>query len=92
MIPENSFPKQIWYGHYEGYELRSQRRLQKDLGIDETAVETIFHLRDQVIELQAHIRQLEAELTAQNAAQQMHLTRYQEVFSEAIWVELEFTE
>jgi hypothetical protein len=92
MIPENSSPEQVWYGHYEGYELRSQRRLQKDLGIDETAVETILHLRSQVIELQTQIRQLEAVLAVQDASQQMHLARYQEAFSEAIWIELEFLE
>jgi len=35
MTPENTSRKSYWYGQYEGYELRSQRRLQKDLGIDE---------------------------------------------------------
>ena len=65
MIPENPPPKKYWYGSYEGYESRSQRRLQKDLGVDEAAAEAILHLRRQVIELQAHIRQLETELAAQ---------------------------
>jgi hypothetical protein len=89
MIPENPPPKKYWYGPYEGYESRSQRRLQKDLGVDEAATEAILHLRRQVIELQAHIRQLEAELTAQVDSQQTRLARYREVYYEATWIELE---
>ena len=65
MNPENPSPKQYWYGQYEGYESRSQRRLQEDLGVDKAAAEMILHLRSQVIELQAHVRRLEAELNAQ---------------------------
>ena len=61
MIPENTSSKRYWYGPYEGYEMRSQRRLQDDLGVDEAAVEAILRLRRQVIELQSHIRRLEAE-------------------------------
>jgi len=92
MIPENSLPQRYWYGTYEGYELRSQRRLQKDLGVDEASAETILHLRKQVIELQYHIRQLEAELTAQYDSQQLRLARYREVYFEATWIELEIQE
>lgn len=91
MISENRSPntaqKQYWYGPYEGYESRSQRRLQEDLGVDEAAVETILRLRNQVIELQSYIRQLETELTAQRANQQMRLARYREVYYEATWIE-----
>jgi len=90
MIPENSSPPNYWYGTYEGYEARSQRRLQKDLGVDEVAAEAILHLRHQVVELQAHIRQLEAELTAQYDSQQLRLTLYRETYYEATWIELEF--
>jgi hypothetical protein len=90
MIPENSSPKKYWYGTYEGYELRSQRRLQKDLGVDEAAAEAILHLRRQVIELQSHIRQLEVELTEQYDSQQLRLARYREAYYEATWIELEF--
>ena len=89
MIPENPPLKRYWYSPYEGYESRSQRRLQKDLGVDEAATEAILHLRRQVIELQAHIRQLEAELTAQVDSQQTRLARYREVYYEATWIELE---
>jgi hypothetical protein len=92
MTPENLSAKQVRYGRSEGYESRSQRRLQDDLGIDEAAAETILHLRRQVIELQAHIRQLEAELAAQYALQHMRLTRYREDYYEATWIEVEFLE
>ena len=92
MIPENTSRKSYWYGPYEGYEARSQRRLKNDLGVDEAAAEAILHLRSQVVELQSHVRQLEAELTAQVASQNMRLARYREVYYEAAWIELEFQE
>ena len=92
MIPENPSAKQYRYGRSEGYESRSQRRLQEDLGIDEAAAGTILHLRSQVIELQSQIRLLEAELAAQSASQQMRLARYREVYYEATWIEVEFQE
>jgi len=92
MIPENPSPKRYWYCPYEGYESRSQRRLQKDLGVDESAAEMILRLRSQVIELQSHIRQLEAELTAQYDSQQLRLAQYREVYFEATWIELEIQE
>ena len=92
MIPENSSPKRYWYVPYEGYESRGVRRLQNDLGVDEAAAEAILHLRSQVIELQAQIRRLEAELTAQYASQHMRLARYREIYYEATWIELESQE
>ena len=92
MIPENIAEKKYWYGKYEGYELRIQRRLQNDLGVNEPAAETILSLRRQVIELQSRIRQVESELNAQQAGQQLRLTRYREVYYEATWIELEIKE
>jgi hypothetical protein len=92
MIPENSSPKQYWYGPYEDFESRSKRRLQDDLGVDEAAAETILHLRSQVIELQSQIRQLKTELTAQYASQHLRLSRYREVYYEATWIEVEIQE
>lgn len=84
MIPENIY----WYGQYEGFESRSQRRLMNDLGVDEAAAETILRLRRQVIELQSHTHQLEAELTAQYDDQHTRLSRYRETYYEAHWIEL----
>jgi len=89
MIPENPPPKKYWYGPYQGYESRSQRRLKNDLGVDEAATDAILHLRRQVVELQSHIRQLEAELTTQVDSQHTRLVRYSEVYYEATWIELE---
>ena len=90
MIPENSSPKHFWYAPSEGYELRLQRRLQHDLGIDEASAEAILNLRSQVIELQSHIRQLETELATHEYKQQIRLARYREISYEATWIELDF--
>lgn len=90
MIPENPSPPKYWYRPYEGYEARSQRRLQKDLGVDKAAAEAILHLRRQVIELQSHIHLLEAELTAQYESQHLRLDHFRETYYEAVWIELEF--
>jgi hypothetical protein len=92
MNPEDSAPNRYWYRSSEGYQSRSQRRLQEDLGLDEAAAETILLLRSQVVELQAHIRLLEAELTAQVAGQHMRLARYREGYYEATWIEIELQE
>ena len=92
MIPENTPEKNYRYGQFEGYETRCQRRLLDDLGVDEADAETILHLRMQVIELQSHIRQLEAELTAQHASQHMRLALYRKAYFEATWIELESQE
>jgi hypothetical protein len=92
MIPENPSAKQYRYGRSEGYESRSQRRLHDDLGIDQAAAETILHLRRQVVELQAQLQQLQAELAAQSASQNMRLARYRDVYYEATWIEVEFQE
>lgn len=92
MIPKIPSPQKYWYRPYEGYEARSQRRLQKDLGVDEAAAEAILHLRRQVVELQSQIHQLEIELTAQVDSQQFRLNRYRELYYEATWIELEIQE
>ena len=92
MVSDNTAPKQIWYGPYEGYQSRSQRRMQDDLGINPADVETILRLRSQVVEQQGQIRRLEAELSAQYASQHVRLARYQEFYYEATWIELDFQE
>ena len=88
-MSDNSTRTTYWYGPYEGYEARCQRRLQDALGVDETAAEAILRLRSQVLELQSHIRRLEAELAIQYASQDMRLGRYREVYYEATYIELE---
>jgi hypothetical protein len=92
MILENPSRKRYYYGQYEGYELRSQRRLHDDLEVDEAGAEVILYLRRQVVELQSHIRQLEAELTTHHASQTMRLARYREEYYEATWIELEYVD
>lgn len=92
MKSDNSSQKRYHYGPYEGYELRCQRRLKTDLGVNASAADAILHLRNQVLELQSRLRQLEAELTAQSASQQLRLARSHETYYEATWVELEIQE
>ena len=92
MTPENPAPKRYRYAPYAGYEARSLRRLQNDLGVDEDAAEAILHLRGQVLELQARLRRVEAELSFQVASQDVRLARYREVYYDATWIELEFLE
>jgi hypothetical protein len=91
-MSENISPKRFRYGPYEGYETRRQRRLQNDLDVDEAGAEVILRLRSQVIELQSHIRQIEADLAEKNANQHMRLDHYREVFFEATWIELKIQE
>jgi hypothetical protein len=85
----NKPQERYYYGPYEGYEVRCQRRIKNDLGVDEEAVETILHLRRQVVELKSHIRRLESELTAQVMSQNMRLALYREVYIEASWIDME---
>ena len=92
MSPKKPSQNRYKYAPSEGYESRSQRRLQDDLGMDQGAAEAILHLRSQVIELQAYVRQLEAELAAHNASQHMRLARYREAYFEATWIETEIQE
>jgi len=88
MSAKNPTLNRYRYAPSEGYESRSQRRLQDNLGIDQAAAEAILHLRSQVIELQSHIRQLEAELATHDAGQHMRLARYREIYYEATWIEV----
>ena len=92
MIPKNPSPKRYWYGTYEGFEARIQHRLKNDLGIDQAAAEAILHLRNQVVELQSRVRQIEAELNTQINNEKLRLARYREIYYEATWIELEFKE
>jgi hypothetical protein len=92
MIPENPSPRRYRYGPCEGHEARSQRRLQEALGFDELAAEAILRLRNQVIELQTQLHQLEVELAARDTGQHLRLARYRDVYYEATWLELEFQE
>jgi hypothetical protein len=90
MPPENTSPKRYWYARREGYEARSRRRLQHDLGVDEAVAEVILRLNRQVIELQSQIQQIETELVEKNTNQNLRLAHYREVYIEATWIELEF--
>jgi hypothetical protein len=92
MVPKSKSDKKYWFHQSEGYEARLQRRLQDDLGVDEAAAEAILHLRSQIMELQSHIRQLEAELNTQYGSQKIRLARHREDYYEASWIEVEIKE
>ena len=89
MISENPAPKRYFYSPSEGSELRSVRRLKRDLGVNQAAVESILCMRKQVFELQFRLRLLEIQLTVQVGRQQIHLARIREFYDDAIWFELE---
>ena len=90
MTPGNETRISYHYGQFEGYELRCQRRLQNDLGVDEATAQTILRLRRQIIELQSQIRQLETELAIQRTNQDVRLASYRTVIYEATWIETDF--
>lgn len=90
MNSENPSQKGYIHVRLESYESRSLRRLHDDLGIDNASAEMILQLRSQVIELQSHIRQLEAELNALRACQEIRLVGTREVYYEATFIELEY--
>lgn len=89
MHAEFKSSRRIQYGVYEGFETRCRRRLQEDLGMDDTAAEAILHLRSQIIELQNQIRQMQIELAAHTAGQELRLSSYKNVSIEAAWVEMD---
>jgi hypothetical protein len=89
MIFPQTPEKRYWFGPYEGHQHRSMCRMQKVLGMDIANVETIIRLRNQIVDLQKDLRQLEAELSAQTMIQHVRLARFTEVYNEASWVELD---
>ena len=68
---------------------RCRQRLNEELGLDEESVEVIMNLRDQVIALQARLRELEFMLGIYQAGYSSRLIRYRQVFYEAEWEDLE---
>jgi len=92
MNPEDSSPNRFWYGQFEGYESRCQKRLKKDLGVEQDAAEMILNLRRQVVGLQSHIYELETELSAIKGSLLLRLAHNREIYYEATWIEVEFQE
>jgi hypothetical protein len=67
---------------------RSARRLRRDLGVNGAGVEVILHLRGQVLSLQAHVRELEAELARHSTWHHARLAQYRDKYYEASWLEI----
>jgi hypothetical protein len=70
---------------------RCRQRLNEELGMDEESIEVIMNLRDQVIALQARLRELESMLGTYQAGYNSRLIKFRQVFYEAEWEDLEET-
>lgn len=66
---------------------RCLRRLRADLGVNAAGAEVIWHMRQQMLELQQRIQQLEAELEHYTRRRGARLARYRESYYEALWEE-----
>ena len=75
-------------GHGSEAERLHRRRLREVLGVNAAGAEVILHLRRQMAELQARVRQLEAELAVRDTGQQARLTQYRAICFEASWQEV----
>jgi hypothetical protein len=75
-------------GHASEAERLYRRRLREVLGINAPGAEVILRLRRQMAELQARVRQLEAELAVRDAGQNARLMQYREICFEASWQEV----
>lgn len=69
-------------------EVRCRRRLKRDLGMTDEAVEVIMNLREQVIALQERLRELESQVEIYDADNGARLRRYRQVSYEAVWDEV----
>lgn len=83
-LPERERPRSV----VDLAEHRYRRRLKETLGINPAGIEVILRLRSQVVELQARVHQLEAELATRRAGQGTHLVQYREACYEASWYEV----
>jgi isopentenyldiphosphate isomerase len=92
MNPQDSSPNRFWYGQFEGYESRCQKRLKEDLGLEQDAAEMILNLRRQMVALQSHIYELETELVDLKSSLLLRLDHNRDIFYEATWIEVEFQE
>ncbi len=68
---------------------RCARRLRQDLGVNPAGAQVILQLRDQILDLQARIRELEAELAHQSGQRQLRVVQYRHLHLEASWFEID---
>lgn len=76
------------YQGAEDYGARCRRRLREGLGINSDGVEVILQLRQQVVALQARIRELEIQLSTYQAEQRTRVVQYRQSYYETSWHEL----
>ena len=84
--PERQDSRNVW--NPTESERSERRRMREILGINTAGIEVILRLRNQVIALQARMRQLEAELAMWEAGQNTRLMRHRETCFEALWQEM----
>jgi hypothetical protein len=84
--PEHQVSRNTW--NPSDAERLYRRRLREVLGINAAGVEVMQRLRNQVIALQARVRQLEAELAMRQAGQNRRLMQRREACFEASWQEV----
>lgn len=68
---------------------RCLQRLKEDLGLDNEALEVIIHLRNQLAQLQLRLQALETDIQIYQSNDGSRRTRYQQIFYEAEWEEVE---
>jgi hypothetical protein len=83
-LPEREHPRSVM----DLAERHYRRRLKEMLGINPAGIEVVLRLRSQLVELQAQVHQLEAELATRRARQDIHLIQYREACYEASWYEV----
>ncbi len=64
-------------------------RWLQELEVNAEGVEVILQMRQQLLELQERVRQLEAELGGRRQTHARWLTLYRETYYEAVWREAE---
>ncbi len=66
---------------------RRARRLREELGLNDEGVQVVLHLREQVVELQVRVRELEMQVNRHSRRRAARLALYQ-TYYEASWQEL----
>ncbi len=68
---------------------RCARRLRQDLGVNPAGAQVILQLCDQILDLQARVRELEAELAHQSGQRQLRLAQYRRTQVQVSWFEID---
>ena len=67
---------------------RSARRLRAELGINAAGIEVILRMRKQMLDLQAHLAEMEAQLNRDARRRNARLASWRTAELDALWEEL----